>query len=85
MVRARGSPFGLASIRSTSRTGFAMIAPYRTARPMTPEMTLRQLLAVEALTFLLIEAITRSTIGVVASPSRTSPIAGNTWFLSCRR
>ena len=67
MVSARGSRFGLASIRPTSRTGVAIIAPYRTARPITPEMTLRQLLAVEALTFFLIEAITRTlheTIGI---------------------
>ena len=43
---------------------------------MTPEMTLRQLLAVAALTSALIAPITLSTSGVVASPSRTSPIAG---------
>ncbi|HSJ19036.1 MAG TPA: hypothetical protein VK964_00525 [Nocardioidaceae bacterium] len=43
---------------------------------MTPEITLRQLFAVEALTFFLIDLITLSTSGVVASPSRTSPIAG---------
>ena len=59
-----------------------MTAPYRTARPITPEMTLRQLLAVAALTSALIAPTTLSTSGVVASPSRTSPIAGSTWFFS---
>ncbi len=59
-----------------------MIAPYRTARPITPDITLRQLFAVAALTSALTAAITLSTSGVVASPSRTSPSAGRMWFFS---
>jgi hypothetical protein len=47
------------------------------------EITLRHLFAVDALALALIEAITPSTSGVVASPSRTWPMAGNTW--ACNR
>jgi hypothetical protein len=49
---------------------------------MTPEITLRQLFAVAALTSAFTAPITLSTSGVVTSPRRTSPRAGNTWFLS---
>lgn len=44
-----------------------------------------QFFAGEALTSRLIDAMTLSTSGHVASPSRTSPIAGSTWFRSWRR
>jgi hypothetical protein len=40
------------SIRSTSGTGLATIAPRRTAVPITPQMTVRHDLAVVPLTFL---------------------------------
>jgi hypothetical protein len=62
-----------------------MMAPYRTAWERTPEMTLRQLFAVVALTSALIAPITLSTKGVLVSPSRTSPRAGRTCFLSWQR
>jgi hypothetical protein len=52
---------------------------------MTPEITLRHFFAVAALTSALMAPITLSISGVVASPSRTSPIAGKTWFFNCRR
>jgi hypothetical protein len=56
----------------------------RTARLITPEITLQQLLAVEELTSTLIAPITLSISRVVASPSRTSPSAGSTWLRRCR-
>jgi hypothetical protein len=59
-----------------------VIAPCRTARPSTPDTTLRQLFAVAGLTFRLIDRITLSTNGVVIPPNRTLPIAGSRWFFS---
>lgn len=72
IVNARNSRAGLTSIRSTSRTGLATIAPYRTAKPIGPAMTVRQFFAVDALKCCLIDAITLSTSGVVTSASRNS-------------
>ncbi len=64
------------SIASTSRTGFTIRAPRRTANASTPEMTDRQVLAVGAPASEATLLMTLSTSGVVASPS-----AGST----CRR
>lgn len=80
----RGGRLGVASMRSISRTGLARAAPWRTASPMTPLMTILQVLAVAGLMVRLIVRITRSTKGVVTSLRRTAPIAGRTWLRSWR-
>jgi len=77
--------FASLPIVSTSRIGLLSIAPYRAARPSTPDTTLRHVFAVAAPTSALIAPITLSSNGVVTSPRRTSPSAGKTWLSSWRR
>ena len=64
---ARGRRRDRDSMRPTWRTGFDDTAPYRAARPITPETTERHVLAVAGPTSCMIAEMTRSTSGVVAS------------------
>jgi len=81
---ALGRRFGVTSSGSRSRTGFVGIAPWRAASPSTPEITLRQDLAVVALTCRFMAPTTWSTRGTVTSPSRTWASAGRTCLSRCR-
>jgi hypothetical protein len=79
-VRARGERCPEARNRPASLVGLTEAAPYRTASPMTPDTTVRQVLAVAMPLADRTAWRKSSTLEVVTSRSRSAPIAGLTWF-----
>lgn len=82
-MSARGDFLGPPRTRPASRVGLVDTAPYRTARLMTPETTVRHVLAVDTPRVVRTTRRKSSTLDVVTSRSRNSLNAGPTWFFSC--